>query len=93
MKKYGLILIGFSLLSCKTMNITEYQNNERVTLVWDSDKADTFDVYSSDTLLVPKIPCGGANEITIHNYPPGNYKFVFKSNGDIVETKRIVIHN
>lgn len=93
MKKYSLILIGFSLFSCKTMNITEYRSEDTVTLSWDSDKADTFDVYSSDTLLVPKVPCSGTNEMTIHNYPPGNYKFIFKSNGDVVETRKILIHN
>jgi hypothetical protein len=93
MKKYGLILIGFSLFSCKTIKTTEYYSTDKVTLSWESKKADSFDVYSSDSLMVPKIPCRGTNQMTIHNYPPGTYKFVFKSNGDIVETRRIVIHN
>lgn len=91
--KYSLILIGFSLLSCNTMKSVKYSLNEEVTLTWESEKANTFDVYSSDTLLVPKIPCDGTNTMTIHGYPPGNYKFVFRSNGDVVETRKITIHN
>lgn len=92
MKKCFLILIGFSLFSCKTMNVVEQKSSDLVTLSWQSKEADNFDVYSSDTLLATKIPCLGENTLTIHNYPPGIYKFVFKSNSDVVETLNVRIN-
>lgn len=93
MKKYSLILMGVCLLSCNTTKTVRYRVDQKVTLTWEDKKADTFDVYSSDTLLVMKVPCLEANQMTIHGYPPGNYKFVFKSNGSVVETKKIIINN
>ena len=89
--KNVFLITGLFLCSCSNLLIKKYKHKEPLILSWKSDEVGYFDVYSSDTLFVTKIPCSGTKKMTIHNYPPGQYRFVFVSHGVEVESRKIKV--
>jgi hypothetical protein len=88
MKK--ILIFSLILTSCKTQDIVQYEKNKSVVVNWETN-SQTFDVYRSDSLVVQKIPCDGINQLTLHNYDQGDYKFIFKNDGVVTEEKLIKI--
>jgi hypothetical protein len=86
MKK--LLFLSLIIVSCKTQ--TYIKKPKFIDITWTS-KSETFDVYKSDSLIVQHIPCYETKKITLHSYPSGEYTFVFKKNGNVVEEKKIKI--
>lgn len=88
MKK--IILLSLILLSCKSQSVLYYKKEPCVIVTW-KNVSDCFDMYVYDSLIAQTIPCMNTNQIVLHDYREGEYKFIFKNNGIVTEEKIIMI--
>lgn len=88
MKK--IILLSLILISCKVQNVIRCKKDPYVIVTW-KNISNSVDIYRADSLIAQKIPCVQANQIVLHNYVEGKYRFVFKNNDVITEEKKIMI--
>jgi hypothetical protein len=79
------------LASCSLTRPVICTNRKEVTLTWKDSKSESIDVYIKNSLSFPNIPCKGENRFTMYDVSPGDYTFVFKSDGKVIEKKRIII--
>lgn len=91
MKKMFLLSITLFLLSCNSIRPVVCKNKKEVTLTWNRSESKSIDIYVEDSLSIPNIPCVGTNRLTMHDVNPGDYTFVFKSDGRVIEKKRIIV--
>lgn len=89
-KIFILILIPI-LFSCNLTRPVVCKNKKEVTLTWNRSESKSIDIYVEDSLSIPNIPCVGTNRLTMHDVNPGDYTFVFKSDGRVIEKKRIIV--
>lgn len=79
------------LASCSSARPVICTDRKEVTLTWKDSKSESIDVYIENSLSIPNIPCKGETRFTMYDASPGDYTFVFKSDGKVIEKRRIIV--
>ena len=68
-------------------------SSESITISWENNSINEFELRSDYSILIPSIPTEGSTQIHLNDLIDGNYFLILKTDGEIIEIRKFLIEN